>query len=465
MAPDGMAPMESVWVEGTEGAFIDTDKWYKSAGGARRGDADATCYVCTCANGKKYELWISKELDPGREAVVRETTAVANSPPPPPSASAQASPISQVTLEAAQRYVTLNIGAYPQAMTRAALELCKANPMTKEMMSSMCDVMNLPQENFDALSKVFGTARPAHVRDRIAMCSDDDPFLYTNTLQMFTACYVFGKWTGVWRFKLELRRRRRTPVAIVIQRYQRGHSARVQFNKAIKRVRAQRRLEQLEWEAGAPERQRAAARRAAAERSRADARLAALSNTLPSDLVPRPQHGKKRVHRTAVQPNADKEREHADFISPEHRSARKEANINRNLELKMAAEVRRETRARERLEAIVEDTPPPSASGVSLSNARAWHLPKDETFRRKNGDDASVISVATSSLPLPAPCPHAEKRGAEKNVDRRWVQEALKNGDAEEQPGGRVKHYGKDAVVVTNTDATVTITTWPTKKQ
>jgi hypothetical protein len=373
--------------------------------------------------------------------------------------------VSKATLAAAQRYVTLNIGDYPEAMTQAVLELCADNPMAKEMMNQPCAFMNLPQENRDALSKVFGTARPAHVRDRIATCSDDDPFLYTNTIVLFTAIYVFEKWTGVWRFKLELRRRRRARMAVVVQRYQRGHSARVRFNKAMKRIKAQRRLDQLEWEAGEPERQRAAARRAAAERSRADARLSAMSKTTRSDLTARPQHCKKRVDRTAVQPNADKEREHADFISPSHRAARKEANINRNLELKMAAEVRKETKARARLEAIAEDTPPPLSSGVSLADARAWHLPKDETFRRKNGDDASVVSVATSSLPLPPPCPHAEKRGADHDVDRRWVQDALKNGDAEEQPGGRVKHHGKDAVIITNTDATVTITTWPTRKQ
>ena len=461
-------PDDGVWIEGTEGHFPDTDKWYRSAGGARRGDVDAACYVCHCTNGKQYEVWVAKDQDPQAQVAadgsVDSMLALRQSieAHPPPTAAGER--ISKATLKAAHRHVTRNIGDYPEAMTQAVLELCAANPMAKEMMDQPCAFVNLPQENRDALSEVFGTARPAHVRDRIATCSDDDPFLYENTIRLFTAIYVFEKWTGVWRFKLEMRRRRRTPVAIVIQRYQRGHSVRAVYSKELKRRAAQRRHDQLEWEAGEPERERERLRHAAAERSRADARLSAMSKTTRADLTARPQHCKKRVDRTAVQPNANKEREHADFISPQHRAARKETNKNHNLELKMAAEVRKEAKARARLEAIAEDAPPPS-SGVSLANAQAWHLPKDETFRRKNGDDASVVSVATSSLPLPAPCPHAVERGAEKNVDRRWLQDALKNGDAEEQPGGRVKHYGKDAVIVTNTDATVTITTWPTKKQ
>ena len=363
-------------------------------------------------------------------------------------------------LEHAHKYVEQNIGDYPKAMTSAVLELAERFPLVKEMINSKWS-MDLPQANKRALSDAFRKARPEHVRDRLSTCGSNDPFIYKNTLEMFTACYVFEKWTPVWRFKLALRRRRRAPLAIVIQRYQRGHSARVRYSKELKRLAAQRRHDQLMWEAGAPERAREAARRAAAERSRADARLSAMGNTMPSDLLPRPQHGKKRVDRTAVQPNDDKEREHADYISPAHRAARKELNINRDTEKKMAAEVRKETKARARLESLAEEGSSPLSS-VSLSNAQAWHLPKDNAFRLKNGDDASVFSVATSSLPLPAPCPHAVQRGVEHDVERRWLQDALKNGDAEAQPGGRVKHRGKEATIITDADATVVITTWPT---
>ena len=60
-----MADAGSNWSEWVNGGDeprleLDTEKWYKSAGGARRFDLDATCYVTTCANGKKYETWVAK---------------------------------------------------------------------------------------------------------------------------------------------------------------------------------------------------------------------------------------------------------------------------------------------------------------------------------------------------------------------------------------------------------------------
>ena len=70
-----VASIESQWVFGKKPYFPDTDCWYKSTGGASRGDTrNANVYAVSCSDGKKYEMWVPKSMDPKGDAVVREVT-------------------------------------------------------------------------------------------------------------------------------------------------------------------------------------------------------------------------------------------------------------------------------------------------------------------------------------------------------------------------------------------------------
>jgi len=58
-----MKTFTNEWVAGACGHFSDTQPWYKSIDGARRGQADTAYYVHVLPSGQKYELWFSARAE------------------------------------------------------------------------------------------------------------------------------------------------------------------------------------------------------------------------------------------------------------------------------------------------------------------------------------------------------------------------------------------------------------------
>lgn len=281
------------------------------------------------------------------------------------------------------------------------------------------------------------------------------------------------------------KRLRQACLARVLQRHWRGRKGRA---KGANRRELLRRHEEFMWESGRPEREKEQARRrtAEAERERIKAQW---PRALASDLTPRPQHGKKvgTDRSAALKRNETAAALHTEWISEEARLARlveqlqlqvrnastaaeKKAALKqikqRNREIQDGrAQAARQASKPERFIRLVAFLEPRFVKPVvPLSSVEAWALPKS-TPSPNDDDGASVITVATTSVPLPMPTKHAVQRGQERNVDRRAVQSTLKHGAVKAQPGGRLVHLGAPGGVdvVTNVDATVAITVMPAR--
>lgn len=267
-----------------------------------------------------------------------------------------------------------------------------------------------------------------------------------------------------------------------VQKVWRGHKGRT---KAARRREQVRRHDELMWEVGRPEREKEAARRAAAAKSRAD-QASTRPVALPSDLLARPQPGAKPgKDRTAVQSNEDAARAHADWVSPAHREGRrqegeakkasvaKKASTEREAAAKAAAradEIKKGKEAAERaarhpvplqLGAFVEPTP-----AAPLGTLEDWSPPKAGAPPSAEQEDGrSVVSVATTTIPLPTPTHHAVKMGAERNLNRREAQWTIKHGDVKRGANGCVVHRGREGGVdlVTDARASKVITGYPAR--
>ena len=111
--------------------------------------------------------------------------------------------------------------------------------------------------------------------------------------------------------------------------------------------------------------------------------------------------------------------------------------------------------------------PKPAAPLATLAD---WSPPTAVERAAADDDGRSVVSVATTSILMPAPTAHAAKRAADRHLDRRELQWTLKHGTAEASASGsanapRIVHRGRPGGVdlVTDDMASAVISAWPAR--
>ena len=214
-----------------------------------------------------------------------------------------------------------------------------------------------------------------------------------------------------------------------------------------------------------------------AERKRREREVRAERERRAEEAVRAAQLADARAEQEAVEREAERQqRREAERVAREGRERERDAHKRAWAEQKAAARREREAREaaerqrRERTRSVPKPAPqraprPP----VALADAAGWAPRRPATM----GDDdgRSVVSVATTAMPLPRPTQHAVERAGERELDRHEVQWTMKHGEVEHTGFGAdgtptLVHRGRvgGVDVVTDADARAVITAWPARR-
>ena len=214
-----------------------------------------------------------------------------------------------------------------------------------------------------------------------------------------------------------------------------------------------------------------------AERKRREREVRAERERRAEEAVRAAQLADARAEQEAVEREAERQqRREAERVAREGRERERDAHKRAWAEQKAAARREREAREaaerqrRERTRSAPKPAPqraprPP----VALADAAGWAPRRSVTM----GDDdgRSVVSVATTAMPLPRPTQHAVERAGERELDRHEVQWTMKHGEVEHTGFGAdgtptLVHRGRvgGVDVVTDADARAVITAWPARR-
>jgi len=214
-----------------------------------------------------------------------------------------------------------------------------------------------------------------------------------------------------------------------------------------------------------------------AERKRREREVRAERERRAEEAVRAAQLADARAEQEAVEREAERQqRREAERVAREGRERERDAHKRAWAEQKAAARREREAREaaerqrRERTRSAPKPAPqraprPP----VALADAAGWAPRRSATM----GDDdgRSVVSVATTAMPLPRPTQHAVERAGERELDRHEVQWTMKHGEVEHTGFGAdgtptLVHRGRvgGVDVVTDADARAVITAWPARR-